>query len=241
MKPYVVACVFARGGSKGVPHKNIRHLAGKPLIAYAIEVALECELVDEVIVSTDDPGIAEIAREYGAKIPFIRPSELAGDTSPELLSWKHAIQMLNVRKDHHNIDVFVSIPPTSPLRNVDDISNCIRMFLQNDSDVVITVKEAERNPYFNMVILNQDGYANIVIPPNEECGITRRQDAPIVYDVTTVAYVARPEFILATESIFSGKVKAVIIPKQRALDIDTELDFRIAECLLKHKKANRVV
>lgn len=232
MKPYVVACIFARGGSKGVPRKNIRCLAGKPLIAYAIEVARACELIDEVIVSTDDPEIAEISQRYGANVPFLRPAELAGDSSPELLSWQHAIEMLNSRKGYPNVDVFVSVPPTSPLRNVDDISNCIKTFLQSDTDLVITVKGAERNPYFNMVTSNDEGYVHLVIPPKVGCGISRRQDAPVVYDVTTVAYVAHPEFILNTDSLFCGKMKAVIIPKERALDIDTEFDFRIAECLL---------
>jgi N-acylneuraminate cytidylyltransferase len=238
MNPYIVACIFARGGSKGVLRKNIRLLAGKPLIAYSIEVALECELIDEVIVSTDDPDIAEISRQYGAKTPFMRPSELAGDTSPVLHSWQHAIQMLNARRDHRKIDVFVALPPTSPLRNVDDIRTCIKTFSRNDSDVVITVKEADRNPYFNMVSIDKDGYANLVIPPNDGYRFTRRQDAPVVYDVTTVAYVACPDYIMKTEHIFRGKLKTVLIPRERALDIDTELDFKIAECLLKQRNTS---
>lgn len=236
MKPYIVACIFARGGSKGVPHKNIRPLAGKPLIAHSIEAALDCDLIDEVIVSTDDPTIAEISRQYGAITPFLRPPELAGDSSPELLSWQHAIQMLNARKDHRHVDIFVSIPPTSPLRNVDDIRTCIETYLEQECDVVITVREAERNPYFNMVTITSDGYAQVVIPPQERSGVTRRQDAPEVYDVTTVAYVASPNFILRTQSLFSGKVRAVVIPSERALDIDTLLDFKIAECLMQEKE-----
>jgi N-acylneuraminate cytidylyltransferase len=235
LNPYTVACIFARGGSKGVPGKNVRLLAGKPLIAYSIEVALGCELIDEVIVSTDDPGIAEISRQYGAKTPFLRPSELAGDTSPVLLSWQHAIRILNARKDYRNIDVFVALPPTSPLRNTDDVGTCIRTFSRHDCDVVITIKEADRNPYFNMVSIDKEGYANLVIPPQEGRRFTRRQDAPVVYDMTTVAYVACPDYILKTEHILHGKVKAVLIPRERALDIDTELDFNIAECLLNQK------
>lgn len=235
MRPKIVACIFARGGSKGVPKKNIRLLSGKPLIAYAIELARDCELIDDVIVSTDDPDIAGIAEKYGAKIPFMRPPELASDSSPEILSWQHAIQTLNAQMNRL-IDVFVSIPPTSPLRNVEDITRCIEEYLNYDADIVISVKEAERNPYFNMVTLNPDGYARIVIPQKEGKGIVRRQDAPEVYDITTVAYVARPDYILNTRSIFDGKVKAVIIPKERALDIDTEYDLLIAECILKNKQ-----
>lgn len=233
MKHHIVACIFARGGSKGVPKKNIRLLSGKPLIAYAIEVALDCDLIHEVLVSTDDPNIAEIAKEHGAQIPFMRPDNLAGDSSPEILSWQHAIQILNSRNDSKPIDIFVSVPPTSPLRNADDLTHCIEAFVHDDVDIVISVKEAERNPYFNMVTVDKDGYAKIAISPKDGVGITRRQDAPVLYDVTTVAYVARPEFIMTTDSIYSGKVKAVVIPKERALDIDTELDFYIAECLMK--------
>jgi N-acylneuraminate cytidylyltransferase len=237
LKPYTVACIFARGGSKGVPRKNIRPLAGKPLIAYSIEVALECELIDEVIVSTEDPDIAEISRQYGAKTPFMRPAELAGDTSPVLHSWQHAIRILNDRKDHRAIDIFVALPPTSPLRNADDVRKSIMTFSRDGCDVVITVKDADRNPYFNMVTIDREGFANLVIPPDSGRGFTRRQDAPVVYDMTTVAYVARPAYIMETEHILRGRVKAVLIPRERALDIDTELDFSIAECLVKQRNS----
>lgn len=238
LNPNIVACIFARGGSKGVPRKNIRLLTGKPLIAYSIEVALECELIDEVIVSTDDPEIADISRQYGAKTPFLRPPELAGDISPVLYSWQHAIRMLNAREDHRKIDVFVALPPTSPLRNADDIRKSIMTFSKDACDVVITVKDADRNPYFNMVSIDRDGYANLVIPPQNGRRFTRRQDAPVVYDMTTVAYVASPEYILKTEHILSGRVKTVLVPGERALDIDTELDFKIAECLLKQQNSD---
>ena len=230
MKAYVVGFIFARGGSKGVPRKNIHPLAGKPLIAYAIETALASELIDRVIVSTDDAEIADVAQQYGAEVPFMRPQELARDDSPEWLAWQHAIRTLEATESQPKMDAFVCIPPTSPLRAVEDVDACIRMLLESDADLVITVKPAERNPYFNMVVLDEAGYAQLVISPDET--IYQRQAAPPVYDMTTVAYAARPEFVLDANSMFDGKVKAVLVPAEHALDIDTELDFKFAGLLL---------
>jgi N,N'-diacetyl-8-epilegionaminate cytidylyltransferase len=229
MKPHVVAAIFARGGSKGVPRKNLRVLAGKPLIAHAIESARSSKLIDRVIVSTEDDEIAAVAKQYGAEVPFMRPAELAGDKSPEWLAWQHALQML-AAEDREKPDVFVCVPATAPLRSVSDIDACIQELQRGDSDIVITVKHADRSPYFNMVTLDEQHLARLVIKP--EGAVYRRQDAPVVYDVTTVAYAARPEFVLKAASIFEGKVGAVVVPAERALDIDTELDFKFAEFLL---------
>lgn len=227
----VVGAIFARGGSKGVPRKNIRLMAGKPLIAYAIDVAQQSELIDRVIVSTDDPEIAEIARGCGAEVPFMRPPELARDDSPEWLAWQHALRMLDTEAGSRAWDAFVCVPTTSPLRAVEDVDACIRTLLVGDADIVITVKPAERSPYFNMVTLDASGFARLVVP-SEQTTI-RRQDAPVTFDVTTVAYAARPSFVLSSASMFQGRVQAVVVPVERAIDIDTELDFRVAEFLLK--------
>jgi CMP-N-acetylneuraminic acid synthetase len=231
MKPFVVGVIFARGGSKGVPRKNLRSLAGRPLIAHAIETALASQWIDRVVVSTDDAEIAAVARQYGAKVPFLRPQELARDDSPEWLAWQHAIRTLAATEDEPKMEVFVSVPPTSPLRTVEDVDACIEALLASDADIVITVKPAERNPYFNMVVLNQAGYAQLLIPPDRT--VQRRQTAPAVYDMTTVAYAARPEFVLMASSIFEGQVKAILVPTERALDIDVELDLQFAEFLLR--------
>jgi len=229
MNDNIIGCIFARGGSKGIPRKNIRPLAGKPLIAYAIETAKQSRYIRRVIVSTDDPEIAGIAIEWGAEVPFIRPPKLAGDKAPEWLAWRHAIE--EIRKESGEMpDVFVSIPPTSPLRSVSDIDRCISELLESDADIIITVKQADRSPYFNMVTLNEEGYARVVIQQDKT--ISRRQDAPVVYDMTTVAYAARPGFVMRASGIFQGRVKAVEIPPERAVDIDTELDFRFAEFLI---------
>lgn len=230
MKPYVVGFIFARGGSKGVPRKNIRLLAGKPLIAYAIETARSSELVNRIIVSTEDAEIAEVAKQYGAEVPFVRPKELAQDDSPEWSAWQHAVQALQGIRGIPKIDAFISIPPTSPLRGVEDVDACIRMLLHSDADLVITVKPGHRRPYYNMVTLDQFGYARLVW--NRARAVPNRQSSPMVFDMTTVAYAARAAFVLNASSMFEGKVKAVVVPPERALDIDTELDFRFAEFLL---------
>jgi len=223
----IVALIPARGGSKGIPRKNIKPLGGKPLIAHSIEIALASSLIDRVVVSTEDVEIAMVARQFGAEVPFTRPEELARDDSPELLTWKHAIREL---RRGTGLEVLVCVSATSPLRNVEDVDRCIQALLDSDSDLVITVKQSERNPYFNMVVLDNDGYASLATPSPHR--IFRRQDAPQMYDVTTVAYAARPDYVMNCDWLFEGKIKSVEVPSERAIDIDTELDFTIAEILL---------
>ena len=221
-----VGFIFARGGSKGLLGKNIRLLAGKPLIAWSIEHALAVDRISRVIVSTDSEEIAVVAREYGAEVPFMRPSHLAQDHSPEWMAWRHAIEYL---KNSEGVlpDAMVSIPATAPLRLPVDIENCLDEYEKGNVDIVITVRDAHQNPYFNMVKSNEDGTVSLVIPL--QAGISRRQDAPIVYDITTVAYVANPGFVMSHQGMFEGSVRAVNVPAERALDIDTILDFQIAE------------
>jgi N-acylneuraminate cytidylyltransferase len=160
----------------------------------------------------------------------MRPAELAGDRSPEWLAWRHALRALEAEPGARPIDVFVCVPATSPLRAVSDLDACIERLEETGADVVITVKPAERNPYFNMVVIGEDGRARLFAEP--PVGVVRRQDAPPVYDVTTVAYAARPRFVLEADSIFAGRVAAVVVPPERAIDIDTELDFQFAEFLM---------
>jgi len=223
-----IGFVFARGGSKGLPGKNIKPLAGKPLIGYAIETGFACKRLETVIVSTDDPQIAAVAREFGAETPFMRPAELASDTAAEWPSWQHAIRM--VQAERGLFDVFVSLPATSPFRTVADIDACLDTLVGDaETDIVVTVREAMRSPYFSMVGLDESGFARLILEPPRQ--IERRQDAPAVYEMTTVAYVTRPSFVLNANRIFDGRVRVVQVPQERALDIDTAYDFMLAECI----------
>ena len=226
------ACIFARSGSKGIVNKNIQQFSGKPLISWTIELALKVKQINEVFVSTDSEEIAEIARMAGATIPFIRPSELATDTSPEWHSWQHFIKFL-ADKDGRLPDVFLSLPATSPLRSTIDIENCLNEFKKGTTDFVVGITPSERNPYFNMVKKGENNQVNLMIQQVEK--YSRRQDTPEIFDLTTVCYVGKPSTILSKNSIFDGKVTGVEIPKERAIDIDTELDFHIAEFLFKSK------
>ena len=227
-----VACIFARAGSKGVPNKNIQTFNGKPLISWAVELALEVKQINKVFVSTDSEEIAEIARMAGASIPFIRPSELATDTSPEWHSWQHFIKFL-ADKDGKLPEVFLSLPATSPLRSTIDVENCLNEFKKGRVDFVVGITPSERNPYFNMVKKGEDNQVNLVIQQGGK--YSRRQDTPEIFDLTTVCYVGKPSAILTKNSIFEGKVAGVEIPRERAIDIDTKLDFQIAEFLFKSK------
>lgn len=222
------AFIFARGGSKGLPGKNIRPLGDKPLIAWSIEQALAVKRIGRVIVSTDSEEIAAVARAYGAEVPFLRPPELACDDSLEWLAWRHA---LNYLKENDGVmpTEMVSVPATAPLRSPVDIENCLDEYEKGNVDMVITVTDANRSPYFNMVKNNADGTVGLVIPP--QSAITRRQDAPVVYDMATVCYVANSVFVMTHNATFEGRVKAVHVPTERAIDIDTLLDFQIAEYL----------
>ena len=221
-----VAFIFARGGSKGLPGKNIKIFSGKPLIAWSIEQAKKLSSIDRVIVSTDCSEIARVAKEYGAEVPFLRPDNISEDDSPEWMAWRHALSFL-LEKEGKMPNIMLSIPTTAPLRRVIDIENCLNLYKKGGVDVVITTTDAHRSPYFNMVKKSHDGNVELVIKPKDK--LYRRQDAPIVYDMTTVAYVMNPEFIMHNESIFDGRTKAVNVPLETSIDIDNMYDFKMAE------------
>lgn len=226
-----VCFIFARGGSKGLPGKNIRMLSGKPLIGHSIDIARANPRLVSVIVSTDDPVIAEVARTHGAEVPFMRPPELATDSAPEWLAWRHAVEWY--QRERGEFDIFLSLPATSPFRCQDDVNACLDLLARDPAaDGVITVRKAERSPYFNMVTLDADGYAGLVISP--EGNVARRQDSPVVFDVTTVAYAVRPRYILSGDRLFGGRLRTVQVPPERALDIDTPYDFMLAETIASH-------
>tara|TARA_B100001113_G_scaffold190504_1_gene156111 strand:- start:40788 stop:41492 length:705 start_codon:yes stop_codon:yes gene_type:complete len=223
------AFIFARAGSKGLKNKNLFKIGGKPLIAHSIEAAQNNKKIHKVFVSSDSKEIKNVSRDYGAEI-IDRPKNLAMDRTPEWLAWQHSVEHL--RRKNEDFDVFLSLPSTSPLRSQLDINNLLKSFTKN-VDVIISVTPSSRNPAFNMVTVNKKGITNL-IEKNKE--VFRRQDAPKYYDITTVGYVTRPDFILTKKNLFSGKVKSIIVPKERAIDIDDLTDALIAEFLYERRK-----
>ncbi|TVP10129.1 cytidylyltransferase domain-containing protein [Shewanella sp. KCT] len=224
------AFIFARGGSKGLPRKNTKDLLGKPLIVYSIETALKVANIDKVFISTDDTEIAEIGLAAGAEV-INRPTHLASDDSPEWLSWQHAINW--VTSKYGEFEQFISLPATSPLRSIEDVESAMDKLNHTAADICISTTPANRSPYFNMIKETTSGNVELVNTGSAE--VYRRQDAPQVYDITTVAYVARPNYIMKNNGLFAGKVTHVIIPKERAIDIDDIYDFKLAEAILSSK------
>jgi N,N'-diacetyl-8-epilegionaminate cytidylyltransferase len=227
MTSNITAFIFARGGSQGLKRKNLLKVGNKSLLEHSIHTAKKVSRVSRVIVSTDDREIADMAILCGASVPFMRPSVLASNESSEWLSWQHAIRYMRDKGD--KIDTFLSVPTTSPLRSVIDIDNCLDKLEQTSADIVITVKESERSPYFNMVTLDKKEGAKLIIDSKHH----RRQDAPQVFDITTVAYAAKADFVLNSSGIFEGNVQASIVPQERSVDIDTKFDLDFARFLYK--------
>lgn len=225
----IIGAVCARGGSKGVPRKNLRPLAGQPLIAHTIQCARACSVLERVVVSTDDEEIAEAARRQGAEIPFIRPPHLARDDSPKWPVFQHLVQALE-RIDGTRVDVLVDLDTGVPLREPADITECVKRLLASDAEVVTTAYEAERNPYFNMVELDDEGLARIVKPPSKP--FTRRQDAPAVYSLSPSVFAIRRGALWQYEHWSQARLQILVVPRERAIDIDSEADFRLTEYLM---------
>lgn len=223
--------VFARGGSKGLPGKNLRLLNGKTLLSLAIDHAFAVNGVSEVLVSTDSADIAAEAEKAGATVPFLRPAHLAQDNSPEWVAWQHLVEFLSVNNASAP-DYLLAVPVTSPLRATEDIESCIRVVLNDESlDGAICVTPSRRNPDFNMARLSPDGTINLAASKMNSDAPYRRQDAEVLYEIVPSAYFMKADYIRTVESMWAGKLGCHIIPEERAIDIDSEIDFHIAEFL----------
>ena len=220
-----IASICARGGSTGLPRKNIKLLHGKPLIAYTIEQALACSEIQRVFVSTDDEEIAEVARNAGAEVPFLRPAELASSTAAKLPVIRHLVEA--VEQMGVSVTRIVDLDPTSPLRLVADIRCCIDM-LDDETDVVITAYPAEKNPYFNMVELKPDGNIGLVKPLAG--GVVARQQAPVVYAMNASVYVWHRHTL--QQGLWDGRTKLHVMPRERSIDIDNMIDFQLVQMLM---------
>ncbi len=230
----ILVTICARGGSKGVKKKNIRPLMGKPLIAYTIEHAIKWGRATDIIVSTDSTEIADVAKQFGAKIPFIRPAELAADTTPKIPVIRHALK--ECEHLHNRIyPLVVDLDASAPLRQVADIEGCYQVFLQRRPLTVFSVVNAHKNPYFNMVELDERGWAK----PSKTApsGTFRRQDAPKVYDMNASIYLYDREFLLddSNNNAISGRSAVFEMDEISGVDIDKEMDFKYVEFLMKEK------
>lgn len=226
----IIATVCARGGSTGLPRKNVRPLLGKPLIAWTIEQALRVSAIEGVYVSTDDEEIASVARQFGGKVLGLRPAELATSTAPKLPVIRHLVEQ--VEATGVKIDTIVDLDPTSPLRADSDIEQCLAL-LDSSADVVITAFPSEKSPYFNMVEETPDGNVRLVKPPSSP--VFGRQGAPRVYSMNASVYVWHRHTLV--KGLWEGNVRMHNMPRERSIDVDTLLDFNLVEMLMKERMA----
>ena len=224
-----IISICARGGSAGVPGKNIRPLCGKPLIGWTIEQAFASKVADVVFVSTDSEEIAQVARSFGAQVPFLRPAELATATAGKLPVIGHLVSW--VEAHHGPVDTIVDLDPTSPLRDLADIQTCFSM-LDDSTDVVITGYESDKNPYFNMVELKANGFYERVCQPSRE--VLGRQSAPKVFAMNASIYVWHRRS-LSSSLWNSPRIRLHVMPRERSIDIDHAIDFELVELLMKKK------
>ena len=231
-----VSFICCRAGSKGLPGKNAKSFLGVPLIQRTIMQSNTCSFIHKTYVSTDCPSLSSMAKEAGASVPFLRPMELARDDSSELDSWKHMASFLLDNGELEEDDFAVILPVTSPLRLVSDIDQAIRHAQSGNFDLVIGVSAAQKNPFFNMVVQNEEGLFSVVSKP--DAPISRRQDCVPVFDITTFFYVQKVSRILKIEHVLEGKVGGVIVPRRRSIDIDDLFDFEIAELIAERDGLN---
>ena len=228
---FTLGTICARGGSRGVPGKNIRALAGHPLIAYSIATARRCDFIDLVVVSTDSEEIAAVARRYGAEVPFLRPAELATHTSAKVPAIQHAVREIE-RERGDLVDLVVDLDPTAPLRTVAEVRTCWELVQSPDTDVVFTVTPADKNPYFNMVEI-VDGYARLSKPADPP--VVRRQDAPAVYAMNASVYAYRRAHLMDDGRVVAPRSRIVVMPPERSRDVDGPLDFAFLEFLVRER------
>jgi len=225
----VVALVLARGGSKGVPGKNIALVGGKPLIAWTIEAALASTRICRLILSTDDDEIAELARAHGCEVPFRRPPELARDESTGFDVCVHALRWIEGHEGRRP-DFLLVLQPTSPLRTTADIDAVIDLATETRAPAVVSVSEASQHPY-NVRRLDAAGALHDFLPVTDKP--ERRQDFPPAYALNGALFLATPEAVLDQSTFEPPGTLAYVMPRERALDIDTPLDLQLADLLLR--------
>lgn len=232
----IICIIPARGGSKGVPRKNVRLLGGKPLIAYTIETAKESKYIERVIVTTDDEEIAEVARQYGAEVPFIRPAELAEDDTPPDPVLVHTLEFLR-EKENLEPEIIVWLEPPTPFRTVEEVDEAIRIFdADKEADSLRAVCEPSQNP-FKMWTL-EGKYLEPLIEQKEALHTGPRQKTKKVYWQNGSIFLLRYDTIMKKGNFFGDKILPLIVGNDKNIDIDTEEDLKLAELYLGKHNAN---
>ncbi len=230
----IVGHIGARKGSKGVISKNFRPLNGKPLIEWSLEQLVQNPRVGAVVVSTDDEQIYRFALEYGALDIGLRPAHLATDTAPKWGVWQHALAAAEEKVGP--ADAFLDLDCTAPLRLPEDIDGALDLFEAEHPDMVMSVCEARKNPYFNLVEPDETGALHVSKPlPG---GVWSRQAAPKVYEHAASTYVVAPAYLARAQSIYEGRVIPFEMPPERCLDINSPFDFKLVEFLMKDRLSN---
>ena len=222
----LLALIPARGGSKGIPRKNIRPFCGKPLLQWSIDVALAAPSVDQVVVSTDDPEIAEIACACGAEVPFLRPHELASDTAPGVAPALHALRQLPLVSD------LLLMQPTSPLRRVEDVEGIIALSRQIGSDAIVSVTPCSKHPAWMYELSSEQVIQPLLGIPDA----SRRQQLPSAYVLNGALYLASRYLLEHDRSFLTTKTVGYVMPPERSVDIDTLLDWQWGEFLMQQQK-----
>jgi N-acylneuraminate cytidylyltransferase/CMP-N,N'-diacetyllegionaminic acid synthase len=227
----ILGIITARGGSKSIPGKNIKRLAGKPLIAWTIEAARQSHVLERVIVSTDDERIAAVSRKWGAEVPFLRPKKLAKDDTPTLPVLKHAVSFLKSNEGYIP-DVIVLLQPTSPLRNAKHIRQAVSLFQKTKADSVVSVCIAKQNPHWMMRLKGNRVHPFMTNGKEYE----RRQNLPSAHYVNGAIYVTRYPVLMEKNKILGHDTRALVMDAESSIDIDTSLDFKVAEALMKERR-----
>ena len=227
----VLGLITARGGSKGIPGKNVALLAGKPLIAWTIQAAAQSNQLSRVVVSTDDNEIAQVSRQWGAEVPFVRPVELAMDSSPHVPVVEHAVEWLESHEGAR-FDYVLLLQPTSPLRSPEDIDNAISLASEHDADGVISVCEAPAHPYLTKHII--DGRLRDFVAHPE--GYLPRQELPPVYALNGAIYLVRSAVLLECGTLHPDDTRPYVMPAERSLQVDEPWDLYLANLVLRDRE-----
>ena len=232
----ILCTICARGGSKGLKNKNLRILAGIPLITHSVIQAKKSGLFHSIAVSSDSEQLLNIAGESGAHIIIKRPCSLATDESAKLPAIKHCVQEVEKRLGF-KFNIIVDLDVTSPLRSADDIKGAVNLLLDKDVSNVITGTTAHRSPYFNLVEVNDNG--RVTLSKELKTPIVRRQDSPKCYDMNASIYVWKRDILLTSNTIFNKDTLLFVMPQERSFDIDSEFDFQLVEFLMANKKSKK--